>query len=560
MYALAYHWTRTFPAALVAGAAYLFVPARLQYVAWPGIVGNQWTPLVLLFAHRLAQSGRWRDALGLAAFVAMQILESVYQMVPLAVYGAVYAPVLLLRHRAQWRELWPKLALVAAIAGAAVAAIVVPVLEARRVWGTMAGHMSMLPFLHGLARGKSWYLGTTVLVLAAVGLGDRLRRRDSDDPRLPLLAGCLLLISLCTAGVVVPGTGVVPSLGALLSDYVPGLDVVRGLQFALLGLWVAPALLAAYGVRALTRRLPAALAVAVGFACAALVAAEPSSPALSIGSYGATFESAAAPFTLPGDVVAMLRESVPDGAVLDLPAADAPLAFPRKGHYLLTAAFHEHPTNACCASFPSPLALDVDVLTNRLPDPRAVDALVALGFRSAVLHREEYASVNDGDVAATRYGGTPVGRSRLVEVGNVRNHTLYRLESGAAVATGIERLAPAGRRGLSERPQTIHPGVAKITLWYANAGPGTYLHPQPYAPTVLGIRWLDGGDATVREDLVSAIVPLAIGAGDLTGREFEVPSPAAPGVYRVMAAPADAPDMVIASATVVVLAPGPARP
>jgi len=51
MYALAYYWTRSTAAAFVAGLLFAFMPQHLLTARWPSIIGNQWTPLALLFAR-----------------------------------------------------------------------------------------------------------------------------------------------------------------------------------------------------------------------------------------------------------------------------------------------------------------------------------------------------------------------------------------------------------------------------------------------------------------------------------------------------------------------------
>jgi len=53
MYALVYFWTGSVSAAFVAGLLFGIHPGRIGDPAHPYVHGNQWTPLALLFAHRL---------------------------------------------------------------------------------------------------------------------------------------------------------------------------------------------------------------------------------------------------------------------------------------------------------------------------------------------------------------------------------------------------------------------------------------------------------------------------------------------------------------------------
>src|SRR5262249_29297613 len=109
MYALVYHWTENVPAAFVAGCFFAFHFFKVGDPVPPYVHANHWTVLSLLFAHRLFVHGRWRDAVGLVAFVALQLLEGFYADVSLAIIGGVYGAHLLVCYRRRLRMLAPKL-------------------------------------------------------------------------------------------------------------------------------------------------------------------------------------------------------------------------------------------------------------------------------------------------------------------------------------------------------------------------------------------------------------------------------------------------------------------
>jgi hypothetical protein len=80
-------------AALFAGAAFAFSPIRTDQIAHLSTLGTQWLPLLLLFIHRFARTGLWRDALLAAACFVLETLACGYHgliglavLPPFAVY------------------------------------------------------------------------------------------------------------------------------------------------------------------------------------------------------------------------------------------------------------------------------------------------------------------------------------------------------------------------------------------------------------------------------------------------------------------------------------------
>jgi len=140
----------------VVGLLFGLHPTRIVDLAVPFALGNQWTPLALLFAHRLVTRRRWRDAAGLTLFVNLQTMESLYPLFALAVVGGTYAVYLLARNLPALPALAPKLVAFGAVTAAVAYAILYP--------------------LSDFAPGGAAYPGSLLLVFAAVALVDRLRR------------------------------------------------------------------------------------------------------------------------------------------------------------------------------------------------------------------------------------------------------------------------------------------------------------------------------------------------------------------------------------------------
>jgi acetyl esterase/lipase len=541
MYALAYHWTRSAGAAFVAGLLFAFHPVRVGNPAKPFLHANQWTPLVLLFAHRLFVRRRWRDAAGLVLCTSLQLLESFYQVLALLLVGGTWVAFLVVHHRRRLRALAPKL-LACTVAGAGMATLLfAPYLETRAVWGSLQGRPLVLPPLAEFAPGRAAYPGSVALGLAAIALLDRIRRRRPRaglDPRLAYLAGGLLLLWAVVDGVPIPGLGIdVPSLSTYLRHVVPGLDAGRGLARARLGVYLVVAFLAGYGVLVLTEgRRRVARLVAVGlFSGAALL--EVLWPPLARSSFAHSVELRPAHMRPAAGVLALYAEAAPGGVV------DVPLRRRRAGEYLLLAAYHGRPVAACYNSYAVPIVADVEALAARLPDRAAADALYALGFRTLVVHEERLLPKSRPEYLRS-LDRLP---SRFVLVGRSAHRSLYRIESPAPVEPGFSGL----EAGSSADAVTAVMGPpATLEFTFRNRSPHTYRHPDPIRPTPLLAEWQAGSAGRGATFRIDGLLPLALASGEAAARAFTVPVPDGPGRYEVTLAPAEEPALVIARQTV----------
>jgi hypothetical protein len=216
---------------------------------------------------------------------------------------------------------------------------------------------------------------------------------------------------------------------------------------------------------------------------------------------------------------------------------------------VLLAAFHRHPTAGCFASFASPLAEDVEALGDRLPDPRAVEALRALGFGSVLIHDEDLPRRRASDLAA-RLQSLAVGDPTLTELGAAAGHRLYGFGGTTPARSDLDMLA--AHAALMRPPQQLAGGVRTVALTFRNGGPATFRHPDPIAPTAVVVRWYDAAGAMVAEQRTRVLLPLALAIGDVLDRGLDLAVPATPGDYRLAMAPEDRPDLVIAVARAVV--------
>jgi len=99
--------------ALLAGAGFAFSPIRTDQIAHLSTLGTQWLPLVLLFTHRFARTGRLVHALLAGLFFVLAFLACGYHGV---IALAVLPPAFLLLLWGRWRRL-PAAALAAVLAG-----------------------------------------------------------------------------------------------------------------------------------------------------------------------------------------------------------------------------------------------------------------------------------------------------------------------------------------------------------------------------------------------------------------------------------------------------------
>jgi hypothetical protein len=573
MYALGYAWTKSVGAAFVAGLLFGFHPARISDPVHLNVVGNAWTPLALLFAHRLFQRYQWRDAAGLILFFGLQMLESFYPLFMLAIITGVYGPYLLLCYRRCLASLAPKLLTFGVTMAALAATILVPYLETRAAWGIPGGRGAIL-FIHtpsDFAFGGEAYPGSVLLFLAAVGVLDRLRRArrlEGYDPRLIYLIAGAACFWAAVDGITIPILGIhVPSLFALASRILPGPDAVRAPEQLRLGVYLVAAFLAGYGVLVLTERQRPVTRGIMLLMISAVAVAEIFYPPLAWYNFPERSETKPygvlrPPFAMvemkaysvrPAAVVVGLYTHTGDGAVLDLPFKfDLPGEIRDMPYYVFISAFHHRPVAACYNSFRLPIQTEIEAIASKLPDVRAADALYALGFRTIVVHEELLESEAQAALDPANLTRDRLADTRLAELGTAPQHRAYRLTSPLPVEASFEALA--AQRNTREITQAAMP-ESTLPFVFRNESSATYRHPHPIEPTPLLVRWYAASDEVIAQYNVRALLPLALAPGDDAVRTIIVPMPPVNGKHSVTLAPLLTPELVIARLSVMVTQP-----
>ncbi|MEO2169420.1 MAG: hypothetical protein ABGY42_15125, partial [bacterium] len=545
MYALAFFWTRSIPGALVAALLFSLHPLRSANPAHLFATGNLWTPFALLAAHRLMRGGSWRAALALSALLVLQLLESFYQVLGLAILGGVYGGDLLWRHRAHLLARVPQLALVAAITLTTLFLLFNPYFHARETWNILQGReTTVLLYAVDYLPGGDAGVGVLALLLALVGIADRIRRPrivEGADPRMPLLtaAAAVFLFSVAT----IPGLNI-PSPIHIMREIIPGLDGIRVLRSISVGVLLVIDLMAAYGILTLLEFLPDRTRFAAGCASVALVFVELTHPSISEFSFGRTTAMGHVEAGV-SDELATLYARIPEGAVLDLPAhfgswrkiADGPI-------YLTAAGFHGQPVAACYNSFSTYVQKGIEELAGQLPAPEAADALHALGFRTLALHK------NRGDShELRRLRNLIADPTRLQKIGEADDVTLYSLQAN------IEITEDPGQITADSTFEYRHP-LTKARQWIPihsrNTSKFVFRHPEPIEPRRANIIWRNVAGEIVAEGQASAFLPLALGSGTEIGRGIEIDVPRlAPGFYHLQISLAAHPEVTLGRTRVI---------
>jgi hypothetical protein len=517
MHALVREWTGSTAAAIVAGTLFATHPSRLGDVVHLSAIGNYWTVAALLFLWRLFLRPSWGAAIGLGLAAGAQTLESIYPLIPHAFLCGTLGLWLAWRRRRELPRLAPKLAVAAVFVLGSAIVVLGPYLEFRAIWGSLAGRAPLRWGIGAFGFGGAAYSGTVALLLAAIGLADRFRRRDPSTmatprPHLPLLVAGLLVAWTSVGAVTVPGIGTIPSLFTLLAALLPGLDAIRRGSVVVSGWHLVVIVLAGFGVAALVRGRRTAIAAALGMLIVGLACAEVFVPAAARASFGRPI--ALAPLTVaPPAPVRALYERMEPGAVLDVPFELGPGRFFRMADFVLAGAYHERKVGACYNSFRVAVQEDVAAYAARvLTDARAGEALAALGFRNLVQHL--------GLPSRTPPPQTPP--SHLAEVGRAAGLVLYRMPDAPPTTDDARVL------------ETRVDADAQAATAVAFRNPGTLLfrHADPIEPADVTLRWLGENDAVLSEVPIRILLPSVLPAGEELRRPLQAAVPRPAGAVR----------------------------
>jgi hypothetical protein len=389
MYLLVASWTGVPAAGVVAGLLFAFHPIRLSAIIHPSVWDASWTVFGMWFAERLFAGGRWRDAVGLAGAIALQLSASFYPLLAATFTLPPFAIWLALRGGPRKVSL-AQLLFVALATAAAAAFVLGPYLGVETGGGTMLRRTFFYAPLTQYLPGRRLFPGIVMLALVLVALLPGRARpslRIQGDPRGPLLAGAVL-VALVAAGpsltrLVPDGVGRVDLYG-FFASFLPGLSAVRVVLRLSQGAHLALALLAGLGAAALLKRsgrgaplVALALVLMAGFDVLR-------APQLGFERrYRWIYESIGVdPHAL--EFFAELDRRGNDGPILELPLRIHPSQIPVANERILRTLYHGRRTSACFGSYGPPGRDRLVDLGARLPEPDAIRGLAELGFTTVV--------------------------------------------------------------------------------------------------------------------------------------------------------------------------------
>lgn len=398
MWGFVYFHTRSFPAALLAGAAFTLAPWRVQNVPHPQYLGMQYLPLALLGIDLWLARRRRRHLALVAAALALQALSCLYLGYFTFLTAPVYALVRVLQtDRERGR----------AAVGLGVAHVLGVLAAAPVAWPyVVARAQGMIPDYDVAAWGDWswkpwWYLGEPFLhragaVVLAVVAADvtarvvrRLRgatavRRWTCERALWIVAAVAAVLSAGPEPML-PGGTHLPTPYTILVQIVPGFSSLRGPGRFFMVVAAVLAALAGFAFARWSTRTSAVVRVGLGVALAAACAfaAAPHPAPVLASELGPTTR----------EVYRWLAAQPERGAVLELPAAVTDhdvVGNLRNARFMLASTSHWRPLlNGVTGHNPS-IGRFYNALTRRLPDPAALRLLTdVVDVDWIVLHRGE---------------------------------------------------------------------------------------------------------------------------------------------------------------------------
>lgn len=554
MYFLARHFTRSFPAAFVAGLAFALVPARLLDPSHPYVHGDFWAPAVLLFLHRLFSRGRLRDVLGLAAFASLAMLESIYPLLSTTLIAAIYSVHLALHNRHLLLRRLPSLLGAATLCVLAAWLIFSPFLETRATWQLLSGRNSFLLDASDFLPGAESFPGWVVLGLASIGLLDRFRRPRSvegDDPRLPFFLGGLAIALASVGTISLPLLGwPIHSPVELLSRILPGIDAARALATVSIGTGIATSFLCGYGVLAIaeSRQDRRRARWVIAALCSLGIVSIRFLPGVATATFGRSLQLVTFDARPRTEDVALIR-AAGRGPLVEFPLhlQTGPGRRTDVAETLFLTSHDPRPLGACYNSFLSPVNEQVIALSRHLPSPAASEALAALGFETLLL-RKNHAAGPDRERFERAWVEEEEIRRRLIVLGETSALRTYRLRALLPIDSNYDRLLPASSARRIFLPST----GGRLVFEIVNGSAETFLHPRPLAPTAVVLHWSteDGSPTGFTEE--TALLPIALGPGQTLPVHLDLVQAPEPGRYRVTLARAEDPTRILGKATVTV--------
>jgi hypothetical protein len=425
LFVLVRRLTGSAAAAVVAAIIFAFAPYRFEHYHHMELQWTAWMPLTFWAMHRTLESGRWLHGLQAGAFVALQMLSSVYYGIFLATVVTLAAGLFLVTVRGSH----PRRAARALAAGGALAVVVcsvygIPYLTTKNQVGGRPNH----EIVRYSARASDYLYATPNNTLYGKGEADRsLSERRLFPGALAVLLAVVGLL-LRSPGrpaliyLVALGTAFEMSLGLRGYSYrflYEHLALFEGLRVpARLGIFVVMflAVLAGYGYSVLHMAIPAAARRILPILVSCILLLEYRVEPLQLVRY----DNSAPP-------IYRLVASEPRGIV-----AEFPMPLPQQlpgpdAFYAYMSTFHWNPLiNGYSGFFPLSYLHRLEQL-REFPDARSIETLRQTGVTYVIVHLSFYEPETLGELLST------IDRQRSLRlIGRLKDSNgqaiLYRLD------------------------------------------------------------------------------------------------------------------------------------
>ena len=549
MYLLALYVTRSRGAALLAGLFYAFSPYQFGHIPQVQLLSIGWLPLTLLYLERFWTTGRRRDGLLLALFMAAQTLSAFYFgfQVVLVVGLYVAVRVLLQPGKPTWRRLGQILPWFA-LSGLLILPFTLPYLRVRAELGL---ERSLAEAAQSGSSLAEFFLPRPDNPIYPAWL--RLPIEDAGDLFPGVIAGLLAVLGFIVWPKVRRGhisrlflsvlglTAWILALGpqlklsgshltgidlpfAWLFEHVPGMTVIRAPGRFSVTLYLVLALVVAAGAawllgRAKRRAVRVGLAALLIAVCLAeLVAGRE------------TFIALTMPTLSPAPPAYAWLAQQPPGALLELPltseidegppqgagVGDGPYnAWPdlNRMRYQFFQTAHWQPIVDGYSGFRPPHHRELGLTLAGFPDERSVTMLRGLGVTYVLVHSEIMESFQPGRAATLRARLEQM--PGIEHVQDVGPEWMYRvLPAGLPAVTGQFWNTTDGRAGLL----LTSAGAAETVI-------------SPITELEVKGAWIPLNDGRAQAFSLQPRLPLIVGEGSSVA--LDLPRPTTAGRYRL---------------------------
>lgn len=409
MYWIVRDWTGIPAAGIVAGLLYGFEQNRITDLIHIYIYDATWTVLALFFARRWFAEGRWRDAAGLAAAIALQFGAAFY---PVIAALCISMPFLLWLsiHYGFSRIRWTQVVMIVGIAGLAGAVIYGPYIALAGSSSMPARSIQVFALIQQYFPGHFLFPGWFCLILAGIGLALGGFTGLPFGARISLVAGGLLIVWLAS-GPAITGLGL-PNLYDSLS-FIPGLNSVRAPSRMAPGINLGLCILAGSGAAALLRPLRgAAFAAASGALILVTGAVALGAPTLGLprpANYEPRWLALESEDT---EFFATLEKLGNRGPILELPIEEPGVrGMVLTQRRLYRTMSHERRTSTCAGSYQPKESTELALIKMDAFGTELVERLYGIGFTTIIVHhpsqppKQTHPLVQLHEIAQTRGSG-----------------------------------------------------------------------------------------------------------------------------------------------------------